>query len=92
LAVSTSAAGAVAFMQVVNNGKGCGVNLISCGTPVTSVTVVGQPAHGSVVVKASRLGYTRAPDFLGQDEFRVATEPLTKVKVLVTVRQAAKAP
>jgi hypothetical protein len=69
-----SASGAVAFMQVVNNGKGCSVSLTNNGQPALGVTIVEQPAHGSVEVKANQFSYIPAPGYIGPDAFLVATD------------------
>jgi Bacterial Ig domain len=83
---TTSAAGAVAFMQVVNNGKKCGVHLTAGGNQrVQSVTVVEQPTHGTVSLTADSFGYTPTPGYAGKDQFRLVTEPPTKVQVQVNV-------
>jgi hypothetical protein len=58
-----SGAGAVAFMQVVNNGKGCSVRLMANGHPALGVTIVEQPAHGSVEVKANQFSYIPVPGY-----------------------------
>jgi hypothetical protein len=82
---ASSAAGAVATMQVVNNGKDCGLRLTSRGMPVISITVVEQPSHGSVAVTPGRVAYTPAAGYAGKDEFKVISEPPEKVLIQVTV-------
>jgi hypothetical protein len=77
-------------MQVVNNGKGCSVSLTNNGQPALGVTIVEQPAHGSVEVKANQFSYIPAPGYIGQDEFLVSSDqPSMKVKVQATVLQTA---
>jgi hypothetical protein len=80
-----SAAGTVASMRVVNDGRGCGFHMLSEGTKVESVTITEPPAHGKVNTKGAGVRYTPEPGFAGKDQFTAVSSASQKVLMQVQV-------
>lgn len=80
-----TAAGAVAFMTVVNNGSPCSIRITNGGRPYKSLAVTQQARHGTVSIKDSSFAYTPAAGFTGSDTFKVESSPTGLVTGNVTV-------
>ena len=81
-----TAAGAVAFMRVVNNGKPCSVRLTrGPGRSYDELFLTKEPKHGIVAINGSSFYYTPSTGFTGTDTFTITASPVALVTASVSV-------
>jgi hypothetical protein len=82
----TSASGAAAIMQIVNNQLPCEVSVHQGrNRPFDTLTVTDPPRHGTVTVKGSSFSYMPAAGFAGEDTFKIVSSPSGRILGRVTV-------